>query len=267
MTLFPNFKRAALATAVACSTTLPCLQSHAQSAHPSIQPGSVVISGTVPDEATKVALVEKLQQLYGASKVVDQISVGGVVAPPNWAVHVPKLLTQNLKSISKGQLMVEGTTVALRGEVGNVAARQSIASDIAGALNPTYVVKNGLRVTGATQSALDQTLGNRVIEFEHGSALLTDSGKMILGEIAELLKKTNVQEMEVVGHTDNVGMPSHNLALSQVRADSVKIYLVSRGIAPTSITTRGMGADQPVAPNTTDEGRRRNRRIEFRVSE
>lgn len=230
-------------------------------------PGRVVISGTVPDEAAKAALLTRLQELYGAGQIVDQISVGGVVAPPNWSANISKLITQNLKSISKGQLAIEGTSVTLRGEVGSEAIRQSIAGELAGALNSTYVVKNGLRVTAATQAVLDQTLANRVIEFEPGSALLTDSGKAILDEMTEALKKTSPKKLEVIGHTDNVGVAARNLALSRSRADSVKIYLVAKGIPSEIISTSGMGADQPLESNATDEGRRRNRRIEFRVGQ
>ncbi|WP_232429461.1 OmpA family protein [Noviherbaspirillum autotrophicum] len=267
MTIHSKLLRAALAAATICAAALPCAPLHAQPDPPGTQPGSIVISGAVPDEATKAALLGRLQELYGAGKVVDQISVGGVVAPSNWEVQVPRLMTQNLKSISKGQLVVEGTSVALRGEVGSEAVRQAIASDLAGALTPSYVVKNGLRISAATQAALDRVLGSRVIEFEAGSALITDSGKAILDEMADVLKKTNPQKVEVIGHTDNVGLGTRNLALSRARADSVKTYLVAKGIAPVSIATSGMGADQPVVPNTTEEGRRRNRRIEFRVSQ
>ncbi len=236
-------------------------------AQTAVPPGRVVISGAVPDEATKAALLSKLQELYGTGQIIDQISVGGVIAPPNWSTYIPKLINQNLKSISKGQLAVEGTTVTMRGEVNSEAVRQTIASDFAGALNPTFVVKNGLRVTASSQVVLDQTLANRIIEFEIGSALLTDSGKKILDEMAEALKKVSPKKIEIIGHTDNQGSRAGNVALSRSRADSVKTYLVAKGIPSEIIGTTGMGADQPVTPNTTDEGRKRNRRIEFRVSQ
>lgn len=229
--------------------------------------GKVVVSGAVPDEASKAALLARLQEVYGTGQVVDQVSVGGVIAPPNWAAHVSRLVTPQIKTISKGQLTVEGITVSIRGEVVNEAIRQTIASEFAGALNSTYVVKNGLRVTAASQSVLDLALANRVVEFEHGSALLTDSGKVILDEMTEALKKVNAKKFELIGHTDNVGSPSRNLALSRARADSVKTYLVAKGIPSELIATSGMGADQPLAPNVTEEGRKRNRRIEFRVSQ
>jgi OOP family OmpA-OmpF porin len=237
------------------------------SAQDQTPPGRVVISGAVPDETTKAALLGKLQQLYGTNQVVDQITVGGVLAPPNWSTHVTKLMNPHLKSISKGQIVVEGTNIAMRGEVKNEAIRQTVASDFANALNTTYVIKNGLRVSGSGQAVIDQTLANRIIEFESGSALLTESGKLILDEMADALKKMSFKKVEVIGHTDNLGAPVRNLALSRARADSVKTYLVAKGIATELVGTSGMGPDQPIVSNSTDEGRKRNRRIEFRVSQ
>ena len=229
--------------------------------------GRVVISGTVPDEATKAALLSKLQELYGTGQIVDQISVGGVIAPPNWASTVPKLINQNLRSISRGQLAIEGTTISMRGEVESEAIKQSIANDFAGLLNPTYTIKNGLRVTAASQTVLDQTLANRVIEFENGSALLTPSGKRILDEMTLAFQKVNAKKIFLIGHTDDKGSRARNMALSIARADSVKFYLISKGLAPELISSTGMGPDQPIMSNASDEGRRRNRRIEFRVSQ
>ncbi|GAB3554524.1 OmpA family protein [Noviherbaspirillum agri] len=230
-------------------------------------PARIVVSGTVADESTKATLLSRLAEVYGAQNLDDRISIGGVIAPPNWATYIPRLLTPQLKSISKGQLTIEGTNVALRGEVGNEALRQEIASKFASSLNPTYTIKNGLRVTAATQAVLDQALANRVIEFEPGSALLTESGKQILDEMTLALKNVNARKVEVIGHTDNSGAPARNLALSRARADAVRTYLVTKGISPELIVTSGMGPDQPIASNNTEQGRKRNRRIEFRVGQ
>jgi OOP family OmpA-OmpF porin len=245
----------------ACATDTP-----AQSPT-NIPVGRVVISGTVPDEATKAALLTKLQELYGTGQIVDQMSVGGVIAPPNWAASIPKLINQNLKSISKGQVAIDGTTISMRGEVASEAVKQSIANDFAGTLNSNYTIKNGLRVTATSQAILDDTLANRVIEFENGSALLTPSGKRILDEMSVALKKVNPKKIDLIGHTDDKGLRTRNMALSNARADSVKIYLVAQGLPAELIATSGMGPDQPIMSNVTNEGRRRNRRIEFRVSQ
>lgn len=262
-----TFSRLVLSMTLLAATWQAAAQDGISPAQATTVPGRIVISGAVPDEATKAALLARLAEVYGTAAIDDRVTVGGVIAPPNWSTHIPKLMTQQLKSISKGQLVIEGTNVSLRGEVGSEAARQEIASNFAGALNPTYVIKNGLRVTAASQTMLDQTLANRAIEFEAGSALLAESGKLILDEMAQTLKKVSARKFEVIGHTDNSGSPARNLALSRTRADSVRTYLVAKGIPSELIATSGMGADQPIVSNDTEEGRKRNRRIEFRVSQ
>lgn len=234
---------------------------------PGVGVAKIVASGTVPDAAAKTNILARLQQVYGQNSVVDQISIGGVDAPPNWAANVSSLLTSQLKAVHQGQLVVEGTNIAIHGEVASDATRQTIGSNFAGVLNETYSVKNSLRVSAAGQQAIDQILGNRVVEFENASALLTASGKEILDELAEALKMISTKRIDIIGHTDNVGAAARNLALSRARADSVKIYLVAKGLTPEIMTVSGLGADQPLMDNTTEEGRRRNRRIEFRLSQ
>ncbi|MBR8315625.1 OmpA family protein [Burkholderia dolosa] len=230
-------------------------------------PGQVVVGGKVPDEATKAAVLQKLRDTYGAANVVDQIEVGDVATPPNWSANVQKLLGAQLKQISKGQLKINGTQIEMKGEVHNEAQRQQIASDMANTLNPTYTIKNALRVSASEQGLLDQTLANRTIEFETGSATLTPQGRQILDQIAAALSKLQNRTVDIIGHTDNSGNRTSNIALSQARADAVKGYLITKGIPPQQMTTTGVGPDQPIAPNDTADGRARNRRIEFRVGQ
>jgi len=226
----------------------------------------VVAGGQVPDEATRVAVIEALRRIYGPSGVIDKIEVVNTVSmPANWAANVQRLITPALKDIHRGQFQIEGTQMALSGEVGNEALRQKIVSDMANSLNPTYTIKNSLRVPVSEQITVDQALANRTIEFELGSATLTRKGRDILDEMAPILQKLTNKSVAVIGHTDNAGSRASNLALSQSRAEAVKGYLVGKGIDPMTLTTSGVGPDQPVANNATDEGRSRNRRIEFRV--
>lgn len=230
-------------------------------------PGQVVASGKVPDEATHNAVLQRLRETYGAGNVLDQIEVGGVATPPNWSANVQKLLGPQLKQISKGQLKIDGTQIEVKGEVSNESQRQQIASDMANALNPTYTIRNGLRVSASEQGLLDNTLANRTIEFETGSATLTPQGRAILDQMSTVLARISGKTVEIIGHTDNSGNRASNITLSQARADAVKGYLVTKGVAPRSMTTMGVGPDQPIASNDTDDGRARNRRIEFRVGQ
>jgi OOP family OmpA-OmpF porin len=227
--------------------------------------GPVVASGTVPDEATRAALIARLKEVYGAERVVDQLAVGSVAAPAGWSDAVRRLVAADLKLVSHGQLQVDGNAVAVRGDVANESQRQQVAARLAAALDPSYTVSDGLRVAASEQAVLDAALADRIVEFESGQATLTDAGKGILDQMAVALLKVKGKRVQIVGHTDNVGSRAGNLALSQARAQAVALYVQSKGIGAEAMTASGEGPDRPVADNRTPEGRARNRRIEFRV--
>jgi OmpA-OmpF porin, OOP family len=71
--------------------------------------------------------------------------------------------------------------------------------------------------------------------------------------------------IELSGHTDNVGGNELNQKLSQDRADSVREYFIGKGIEPDRVASKGYGETKPVATNDNDEGRQRNRRVEFMI--
>lgn len=225
----------------------------------------VIVSGTVPDEATRQAILNSVRTVYGADNVVDQLGVGGVVAPPNWTSYVQKLITPDLKQISSGGLNIDGNNINVRGEVTNEAQRQQLVSDFAMRLNPTYVIKNGLRVGAGEQQLLDKTMANRIVEFESGSSKLAPQGAQLLDEMAAAILRVGKHRIQIVGHTDSNGHPDANQVLSQSRAESVRRYLMSKGLDGNSLDAQGMGAKEPIASNTTADGRARNRRIEFRI--
>lgn len=252
------------AQALPTAPAAPAAQSQ-QAQSPQAAQAPVVVSGMVADEATKAALLERLRAVYGPARVLDQLSVGAVSTPANWNNYVGSLIGPNLRLVKDGQLKVEGNSVSLRGEVASEAQRQQIAGAIAASLNPTYTVNNGLRVTVSQQSVLDAALADRIIEFESGKATLTAAGIEVLDGMVAALKKINGVKVEVIGHTDNAGSRAGNLSLSQARAEAVKAYVVSQGIAQDSIAVSGEGPDRPVADNRTPEGKARNRRIEFKV--
>ena len=104
----------------------------------------------------------------------------------------------------------------------------------------------------------------RSIQFDTGKATLKPESAGILDQVVTLLKNDEALNLEVQGHTDNVGAAAANLKLSQDRAAAVKDHLVAKGgIAANRLTTAGFGDTKPVGPNTTDEGRAQNRRVEL----
>ena len=252
---------AASATAAAAPTPAPAAAQPAQ-------PNMVIVAGTVPDESTRQSILARVRALYGAERVQDQLGVGKLVAPPNWSEHVQRMLQPELKQVSRGQLSIQGNVVELKGEVGSEATRQELLTRLTSQIgNPTYTVRNGLRVTASGQELIDTTLANRIIEFEPGSATLTPTGQTVLDQLWPVLQQLSGRRFEVIGHTDSNGSRTTNLALSAARAETVRNYLVVKGLPANAVNTSGAGPDRPVAKNDSAEGRARNRRIEFRISQ
>lgn len=225
----------------------------------------VIVTGSVPDEASKAAIVERLAALYGRDRVIDEITVEGVVAPANWTRYVTAMLDDDLRQVSRGELHVDGNSVRLAGEVGSEDHRRALADRMAASLNPTWSIRNQLEVGDRRQDMLDEALDGRIIEFQSGSAALTAQGRSVLDEMARALAGIQGSRVEVVGHTDAVGDRQDNIRLSLARASEVKAYLVGRGIPGERLGVMGYGPDRPLADNDTDQGRARNRRIEFKV--
>jgi len=101
------------------------------------------------------------------------------------------------------------------------------------------------------------------IQFETGSAIIKPQSYAVLDEILKSSVVAEGLKVGVYGHTDNVGNDVSNQNLSQQRAESVKAYLLSKGIAAARIESKGLGSSQPVADNTTSDGKAQNRRVQI----
>lgn len=235
----------------------------AAEARAEVQP--VIAEGVVPDQPTKARILDRLREVYGNDRVVDRIQVESIATPPNWGEYVAGMITPGLQRISGGQLDVNGQTVRVSGQVVNEAQRQQVASELSLASNSHYTVTNALETGGSGQGLLDATLGDRIIEFESGSARLTPLGEDILAEMAQSLIEIGDARVQIVGHTDDIGNRQANLALSHARAEAVRQHLTTLGVPHSNLSVLGKGPDDPVADNTTDEGRARNRRIQFQI--
>ena len=102
------------------------------------------------------------------------------------------------------------------------------------------------------------------INFDTGKATIQAGSDKVLGEIAKLMKARTDWRFEVQGHTDNVGQKAANQALSEQRAAAVVGWLMQNGVAASRLVPKGYGDGIPVADNTTEEGRAKNRRVELK---
>lgn len=115
--------------------------------------------------------------------------------------------------------------------------------------------------------ALDALLFPSVALFERKSAELTEQGMVLIDKsfmsARELLKRATF--IEIVGHTDDKGDDNDNMVLSEKRAESVRDYLISKGLDANKMITTGMGESMPITSNDTKQGRAKNRRVEILI--
>jgi len=114
-----------------------------------------------------------------------------------------------------------------------------------------------------TTSEMKTSMVLKGVRFKPGSAELEASSSTVLDEVATSLKGWPDVRVEVQGHTDNVGEAEPNRALSSLRAEAVRQYLIRAGVDGARLTAVGYGEDLPVADNTTEAGRAANRRVEL----
>lgn len=105
------------------------------------------------------------------------------------------------------------------------------------------------------------TLGSFL--FETGKAVLLPGAMQSVARLGDYLENNPDKQVLIEGHTDSTGSDATNLRLSQERADSVRMALVSEGISPSRLVATGLGSSRPVASNDTAAGRQQNRRVEI----
>jgi len=111
-----------------------------------------------------------------------------------------------------------------------------------------------------------ETIQLRNVFFAFGKSDILPESNDELNKVVNFMKSNPSVEIEVSGHTDNKGADDFNMKLSQDRANSVKNYLVSNGVADARITSKGYGESKPIATNSTEYGREQNRRVEFTIT-
>lgn len=159
-----------------------------------------------------------------------------------------------------------GQDVVLTGSAPDVPARDAALAR-AMAVQGVASIDNQIKVIGedgTCQQQLNDYLARERISFKSGKADVADSSFNTIAMLAMIVRRCD-SPIEVAGHTDSAGDAEINLRLSQRRADKVAKYLVNHGVLPEQIRSVGYGETQPIASNESPEGRKSNRRIEFRV--
>ena len=122
------------------------------------------------------------------------------------------------------------------------------------------IIKRNIELT-----SLNSTIVLDHLIFELGKAVINSKSYPELDEVVAMMKENTKIVIQLEGHTDNRGDEKKNLELSQQRVDKIKSYLVSKGISQRRIKGKGYGGTRPIATNDSEEARKLNRRVEFRI--
>lgn len=125
-------------------------------------------------------------------------------------------------------------------------------------------IDNKMKAFKSSYSSNKDLSFNLKINFNTNEAIILETSFDELNQLADIMDEFQDMKIEIIGHTDNVGGEEANQILSQKRAIAVKIYLNNLGIAKNRLEFAGKGEQQPIADNATEEGKAKNRRVEFR---
>lgn len=185
---------------------------------------------------------------------------------------------QNMSKQDKGVAIGAGGGAVAGGIIGHMAGNTALGAVIGGVVGGTAGGLIGHKMDKQAE-AMKQVPGAQVEKINNGEALkvtfdagilfasgkseLNASSQDALTKFAQTLQDNPETNIAISGHTDNTGSDKINQPLSEERAKSVANFLISKGVASTRMTTVGNGSNQPVADNTTADGRAKNRRVEI----
>lgn len=234
--------------------------------------GGVTLNGYVPTEEDRVRILADAERFYPGRVTDDKVIVSDGAPAAGWSPLISSQLAC-LDMMEEGELKLSDTLVSLSGKVADENTQAKINANCSEMPEPFSTSLN-LEVLPQIESVDEcQTLLNEVnalgdIKFAYNSAEIQgDPSFDLLNGLASAAKRCAAFEVTVEGHTDSDGSDAYNKMLSEQRAQSVVAYLADRqGIAMSRLTAIGYGESQPIADNSTPEGKAQNRRIAFTVS-
>lgn len=253
--------------------------------------GQVELSGSVPSEAVRLALVTEARRLFEQG-VSDRMQVVEAAPAGDWQ-RVAVTAIRQLVRLDRGSVELTDTTVVVQGETADRARAGSIQAAVermpdgyAGraVITPPIAVSGvvpqrepvvkpaapapqaeATLATAECQRELDKVIAGKAVRFQQASNEIEPSSHALLQKVAGILRSCPGVRVRIGGHTDARGRLEFNQQLSLSRASSVADYLVKAGVPGERLIAVGYGPSRPVATNDTEDGRARNRRITFEV--
>lgn len=262
----------------------------------------LMLSGSLSDEDNLLEFIQNAMTQFNANYVVNGVQVNTYTAKAPWLTAVTDFLP-TIGALSEAGIDIIESQITLSGVADSNAQHDAVINAALTQLSelslveritvddsanqaekltenaeqaPTEREQSSAAAAQAVTSNSGSTetdsnslatafnaLENTTILFEIGSDVLTPESRLVVESIADVLSQYPESSVEIDGHTDASGNSAANLALSQLRANTVRDYLVTLGISAQRLTAYGFGDGVPIADNATAAGRRLNRRIEF----
>lgn len=237
----------------------------------------------VGDEALQTSIMNAMSNTFG-----DEADKCRADVDDNFAIDMPAApqlatILPIFKNVPNASMVIKGDEIIVNAPDADVL--DGLVADLQAAAPAMTVIAEGpLDLQNeiddsvvAAQTAMDnlgdnpdprdvaRALSLQVINFELDKAIIPDVNKPLLDRAVQIMEQVPDMELMIIGHTDKLASNAYNMELSQERADAVKEYMVSQGADASKLQTTGKGETDPIADNSTEQGRFRNRRIEFTV--
>lgn len=237
----------------------------------------------VGDEALQTSIMNAMSNTFG-----DEADKCRADVDDNFAIDMPAApqlatILPIFKNVPNASMVIKGDEIIVNAPDAEVL--DGLVTDLQAAAPAMTVIAEGpLDLQNeiddsvvAAQTAMDnlgdnpdprdvaRALSLQVINFELDKAIIPDVNKPLLDRAVQIMEQVPDMELMIIGHTDKLASNAYNMELSQERADAVKEYMVSQGADASKLQTTGKGETDPIADNSTEQGRFRNRRIEFTV--
>ena len=233
--------------------------------------GSVTLSGVYPDEKTHQDILAAARRNFALDRLVDGMTLAEG-APKNLSDAARAALLR-LSRLADGKVEITDRHIRLEGEARYAKAAEQVKASLSGGLPDGFTADGQIEVAKPAdpvdaktcQGLFTDFLSRGSILFEASKATISPDSLGLLDLIAATAQRCPASRIEVDGHTDKDGTADGNVALSRERAQAVVAWLADAGVDAKRLSAVGFGGTKPVASNDTEEGKAKNRRIEFTV--
>ncbi len=229
---------------------------------------SIRLKGYMPSKERKRELLTKIFNFYGTN-IIDKIEIG-VGEPKSWDAFI-FTVAKEVQKFDLSLVTISDKTLHISGKIRTEKARIEVEKSLKSFNVDGFHIHCHMVALDATarvcQEKFNTLLEKEKIEFASNKSVVKASNHKLLESLTDIALLCPNVNIEIIGHTDSLGNDAKNKALSLSRAKSVVAKLFGLGIPLERLSAKGMGSQIPIASNETEEGRAKNRRIEFKVIE